>query len=123
MDKPDFVYVTYIAATPERVWEGLTSGDFTQQYWGGLRIQSDWNVGSSVHHVSQDGRIGLEGEVLEADPPRVLAYTFHMLVGEAKRSEPPSRVRFEIEPVGAMVKLTLTHDQFGPGSATFEDTR
>src|SRR5256885_208612 len=98
MDKPEFVYVTYIASTPERVWEGLTSGAFTQQYWGGLRIESDWQVGSAVCHLTKDGRIGVEGEVLEADPPRVLAYTFHMLAGAEKRAEQPSRLRFEIEP-------------------------
>jgi|SRR5688572_25630340 uncharacterized protein YndB with AHSA1/START domain len=123
MDKPDFVYVTYIAATPEQVWDALTNGDFTRRYWGGLRIQSDWNVGSPVTHVTQNGEVGLEGEILESDPPRVLAYTFHMLVGAEKRAEQPSRVRFDIEPVGAMVKLTLTHDRFGPDSATLEDTR
>ena len=123
MNKPEFVYVIYIAATPEEVWEGLTNGDFTQQYWGGLRIQSDWNVGSPVTHVTRGGAAGLDGEVLEAERPRVLAYTFHMLGSPEKRSEAPSRVRFEIELVGAMVKLTLTHDRFESGSATFEDTR
>jgi uncharacterized protein YndB with AHSA1/START domain len=123
MDKPEFVYVIYIAATPAAVWDGLTSGDFTQQYWGGLRIQSDWKVGSPVIHVGRNGTVGLEGEVLEAERPRVLAYTFHMLVGPEKRSEQPSRVRFEVEPVGSMVRLTLTHDRFEQGSATFEDTR
>ena len=123
MNKPDFVYVVYIAATPDQVWDGLTNGDFTQRYWGGLRIQSDWNVGSPVTHVRQDGAVGLEGEVLESERPRVLAYTFHMLMSPEKRNEQPSRVRFEIEPVGSMVKLTLTHDHFEQGSATFEDTR
>src|SRR5438552_2411085 len=123
MAKPDFVYVTYIASTPERVWEGLTNGDFTQQYWGGLRIQSDWNIGSPVSHVRDDGRVGVEGEILESDPPRVLAYTFHMLKSAETRGEQPSRLRFEIEPIGEMVKLTLTHDLFGPDSATFTDTQ
>jgi len=33
MDKPTFVYVTYIATTLEKLWEALTSEAFTQQYW------------------------------------------------------------------------------------------
>jgi uncharacterized protein YndB with AHSA1/START domain len=44
--KPKFVYVTYIATTPEKLWEALTSGDFTGKYWFGSRIQSEWKVGS-----------------------------------------------------------------------------
>jgi uncharacterized protein YndB with AHSA1/START domain len=123
MNRPEFVYVVYIAATPDQVWDGLTNGAFTQQYWGGMRIQSDWHVGSPVTLVTRGGAVGVEGEVLESEPPRVLAYTFHMLAGSEKRNEQPSRVRFEVEAVGAMVKLTLTHDRFASGSATFEDTR
>ena len=44
--KPKFVYVTYITTTPEKLWEALTSGEFTKKYWFGSRIESDWKVGS-----------------------------------------------------------------------------
>lgn len=123
MDKPSYVYVTYIATTPERLWEALTEGEFTQQYWGGRRITSDWTVGAPVRHVRDDGGIDWQGEVLRWEPPRLLSYTFHMQISDGHRDERPSRVTFELEPLGHVVKLTLTHDEFGPDSATLETTR
>lgn len=122
MNKPEFVYVVFIDSDPQSVWNALTDGEFTRQYWGGLRIESDWHVGSPVRHV-RDDRVGLEGEVLRADPPHVLEYTFHMLVTPDYRAETPSRVRFEIEQFGPAVKLTLTHEAFESGSVTFENVR
>lgn len=123
MDRPDFVYVIYIATTPERLWEALTSGEFTRQYWGGRRIQSDWNVGSSVVHVREDGGMDWQGEVLRSDPPHLLAYTFHMLISDKHRRERPSRVTFELEPLDWGVKLTLIHSEAEEDSATLETTR
>ena len=123
MDKPPFVYVTYIQTSPERLWEALTDGAFTQRYWGGRRIQSNWNVGSPVRHVREDGGIDWQGEVLQSERPRLLSYTFGMQISERHRGERPSRVTFELQPMGSVVKLTLTHDDFEPASATFETTR
>ncbi len=70
MNKPEFVYITYIEATPEAVWQALTSPEFTARYWAGRRIESDWQVGSPVRHLRPDGGDFGEGEVLAADPPR-----------------------------------------------------
>lgn len=121
---PAHVYTTYIAATPERVWEALTGPQFTKEYWGGLHIDSDWSPGSPVRLVREDGGgVAWQGEVLAAEPERLLSYTFHMLISEKHRQDSPSRVTFEIEPVGPVVKLTVTHDRFEPGSATYESTR
>ena len=120
---PAHVYTTYILATPERVWEGLTDPQFTKEYWGGLRIDSDWQPGSTVSHLREDGGPALQGEVLAAEPGRLLSYTFHLLISEKHRQDSPSRVTFEIEPMGPVVKLTVTHDRFEPGSATYETTR
>lgn len=107
MDKPQFVYVTYIATTPEKLWEALTGEEFTQKYWGGRRIQSNWRVGSPVKPVKDDGDSDWEGEVLESDPPHRLSYTFQ---SPGATEAHPSRVLFELEPNGSTVKLTLTHD-------------
>lgn len=123
MNKPEHVYVTYIATTPEQLWRALTEGEFTRQYWFGRRIHSDWQVGSAVSHVREDGGIDWQGEVLECDPPRRLSYTFHMQISEAHRSDSPSRLTFELEPMDDVVRLRLTHDRFGPDSVTFETTR
>jgi uncharacterized protein YndB with AHSA1/START domain len=123
MTRPPFVYVTYINTTPGKLWEALTDGKFTRRYWGGRCIQCDWNVGSPVRHVREDGGIDWEGEVLQAEPPRLLSYTFHMQISEQHRRERPSQVTFELEPMGSVVKLTLTHDDFELDSTTFETTR
>ncbi|AGP35608.1 SRPBCC family protein [Sorangium cellulosum] len=111
MSKPEFVYVTYIASTLDKVWEALTTGEFTRQYWGGRTIQSEWKPGSAVKHIKEDGSFDWEGEVLKAEPPKLLAYTFGNVLGER-----PSRVTFELAQLGAHVKLTLTHDQFAENS-------
>lgn len=123
MDKPNFVYVNYIATTPEKLWRALTDGEFTRRYWGGRRIQSEWIVGSPVTHVRDDGGVDWIGEVLKAEPPRLLSYSFHMQISDQHRRDRPSRVTFELEPMGSMVKLILTHDQFASESATLETTR
>jgi uncharacterized protein YndB with AHSA1/START domain/DNA-binding transcriptional ArsR family regulator len=125
MEKPRFVYVTYISTTPEQLWEALTNPDFTERYWG-ERPVSDWKVGSPIHWERAEGESDNWGdEVLEADPPRRLAYRWHSyqarhadLFGwtEARlaelQTEPRSKVSFEIEPMGDVVKLTVTHDGF-----------
>jgi len=107
MDKPTFVYVTYIATTLEQLWEAITSVAFTQQYWEG-ELQSDWQVGSSVQQIDRDGESEGIGEVLESQPPYLLSYTF----GSSNvTGAVPDRVRFELEQYGATVKLTLIHDR------------
>ena len=44
MDKPEFVYTTYIQTTPERLWQALTEPAFTERYWG-TTFESDWRRG------------------------------------------------------------------------------
>jgi uncharacterized protein YndB with AHSA1/START domain len=114
MSKPEFVYVTYIETTPEKLWHALTDGDFTARYWFGARLQSDWKIGSSFAMV-RDGAATDAGEVLEYDPPRRLCYSFVNL-SEAYRGERPARATFVLEPYGKLVKLTLTHQGFDQGS-------
>jgi uncharacterized protein YndB with AHSA1/START domain len=131
MDKPKFVYVTYMATTPEKLWAALTGGVFTRQYWAGRRIQSEWRPGAPVQLLKEDGTLDLQGQVLAADPPRLLSYTFEVMEDPNRRDvtgqlvdqlrrERPSRVTFEIEPFRGQVKLTLTHDDFEPNSAVLE---
>ena len=75
MSKPEFVYVTYIETTPEKLWEALTSSEFSKRYWFGTEVRSDWKVGSPFALVT-DGKTSDTGEILVADPPRRLSYTF-----------------------------------------------
>src|SRR2546428_8233056 len=69
MAKPEFVYVTYIATTPEKLWAALTRGEFTKKYWYSRRIESDWTVGSAVRFFDGDSDVLTDsGVVLECDP-------------------------------------------------------
>ena len=120
MDKPSFVYVTYIATTPEKLWDALTSAAFTERYMFGRRVESEWRVGSSVRYYGTDGELTDSGEVLEADRPRRLSYTWRVELHPALAREGHSRVTFELEPVGTEVKLTVVHDGFAEGSSVLE---
>ena len=115
MPKPEFIYVTYIKTTPEKLWEALTNGEFTRQYWFDTEVRSDWKVGSPLALV-MGGKTTDTGEILEADRPRRLAYTFKHELDEEMRKEPATRVVFTLEPYGDLVKLTVTHEGFGVGS-------
>jgi uncharacterized protein YndB with AHSA1/START domain len=111
MAKPEFVYVTYIATTPERLWEALTQAEFTKKYWFGRRIESDWQVGSPVRFFDGDtDDLTDSGVVLECDPPRLLAYTFQNEFDPEARKLGSSRVTFTLQPYEGMVKLTVIHN-------------
>ena len=111
MSKPEFVYVTYIETTPEKLWEALTSSDFSRRYWFGTELQSDWKIGSPFALVT-NGVTSDVGEVLEFDSPRRLSYTFNHILRDDLRNAEPTKVVFTLEPHGPLVKLTLTHEGF-----------
>ncbi len=116
MTKPESVYVIVIATSPETVWEGLTSPEFTKQYWHRTEVQSDFEVGSPIRFLLESGEVACEGEILSAKHPSELAYTWHFPNNPETKNESPSRVTFRLEPVGAGTKLTMIHDQFPDGS-------
>ncbi|MEV4624872.1 SRPBCC domain-containing protein [Micromonospora sp. NPDC049523] len=133
MSDLEFVYTNYIRTTPERLWRALTDPAFTSRYWG-VTFESEWQIGSTVAWNVNGVRMADHAQVvLEADPYSRLSYTWHTITPEfaaaydmsdelvAKMAgEPRSKVTFTIEPVGEMVKLTVTHDGFEPGSAIRE---
>jgi uncharacterized protein YndB with AHSA1/START domain len=119
MSKPEFVYTTYIETSPEKLWQALTSGDFTERYWFGHRVTSDWKVGSPYRFAKQ-GAQTIEGKVLVVDPPKRLAYTWDSCSPEAQR-ERTSRVTFDLEPRGKVVKLTVTHDELDERGVTLRN--
>ena len=101
------VYVTYIAATAEKVWSALTSREFTTQYFFGRSVESDWKPGSPWSLRTQDGRIDVKGEVRECDPPHKLVVSWN--VEQSGAVLPECVVTYEIEPVAdTLVRLTMT---------------
>jgi uncharacterized protein YndB with AHSA1/START domain len=145
MDRGDpttFLYTTYMAATPEQVWQGLTDPTLTKRYWRHIRagpktFRSDWKKGSTwdLEHP----RVGLvvrdaDQVILESDPYRRLAYTWHTFTPEwavevgmdeatasTWRAEPRSKVAYDIEDTGnGVAKLTVVHDGFASGSVVMK---
>jgi uncharacterized protein YndB with AHSA1/START domain len=119
MSKPEFVYTTYIETTPEKLWLALTDGDFTERYWFGHRVASTWEVGAPYKFAKQ-GKPSVEGKVLTFEPPKRLSYTWDPCSPDAAR-ERTSRVTFDLEPRGKVVKLTVTHDDLDEGGKTLRD--
>jgi uncharacterized protein YndB with AHSA1/START domain/biotin operon repressor len=124
-----FVYTTYIKTTPEKLWQSLTDPAFTRRYWG-VEFETDWKPGSEMAWLERGGRSAdPEQVVLESEPYRRLSYTWHTFTPEWAEAvgvgdevlekiskESRTKVTFDIEPHGEMVKLTVVHDGFEPGS-------
>src|ERR1700736_5952681 len=82
MQKPSFVYTTYIQTTPERLWEALTSTAFTKRYWS-ASFETDWAPGSEMVWNVHGVRIADPGQVvLESEPYRRLSFTWHNFTPE-----------------------------------------
>ncbi|MFG3266723.1 MULTISPECIES: ArsR/SmtB family transcription factor [Streptomyces] len=119
-DKPTFVYVTYIASTPEGVWDALTDAGLTAAYWGHSNV-SDWRPGSRWEHVRTDGSgvADVVGTVVESERPTRLVTTW-AAPGEEGQPERHSRVTFEIRPHADIVRLTVVHEDLADEGALAE---
>ena len=93
------------------VWAAITTPEFTRQYWGHDNV-SDWKKGSKWQHVTNEGAVRIEGKVLESVPPKRLVLSWF----DPKAPDDDSRVAFEIQPVGDMVRLDVLHGDFKSGS-------
>jgi uncharacterized protein YndB with AHSA1/START domain len=120
MTAPDNVYQVEIVTTAERLWQAITDPEQTRRYWHGALSISDWQVGSRWVSQSADGEVYLDGEILEIDPPRRLVHSFHIVHKPDAAAEAPSRIEWEITPIGDRCRLTITHTLRGP--ATMEYT-
>jgi uncharacterized protein YndB with AHSA1/START domain len=106
--KPNTVYVTYIAATPEKVWQALASAEFTRQYFFGFAIDVEQQTGGKFFIRYPDGRVHISGRVLDWTPPRRFSCTW-LVEGMKEFAElPECIVTYDIEPAGDAVRLTMT---------------
>jgi DNA-binding transcriptional ArsR family regulator/uncharacterized protein YndB with AHSA1/START domain len=132
MDRPEFVYTTYIKTTPEKLWQALTDPAFTRAYWG-VSFDTDWSPGSPMTWHQRGVTIAdAEQRVVEAEPYRRLSYTWHTFTPELAdaldfsdetreqvSAEPRSKITFDIEALDdEQVKLTVIHDGLAPGGLT-----
>jgi uncharacterized protein YndB with AHSA1/START domain len=103
------IYVTYIASTPQKVWEALTSPEFTVRYFFGRNVESAWKQGSPWMLRRPDGTVDVRGVVRESDPPHRLVISWNVDGPVEFKSLPEAIVSYEIEAVGeGVVRLTMT---------------
>lgn len=113
------VYRVWIKATPEAVWQAITSPEWTDRYgYGGVPEYGDLtpgtkyvvNAGAGMQAAGVSGPI-VDGEILEADPPKRFVQTWRMLMDDALMAEGFTTLTYDITPQdGGITRLTVTHD-------------
>lgn len=106
--KPGIVYSIYIAASPEKVWQALVSAEFSRQYFSGLAVEVEEKVGGAFVLRGPDGAVHISGEVVECEKPKKLTVTFNVNWPGLVEALGVELVRYEIEPAGDTVKLTMS---------------
>jgi len=103
------VYEVFIKATPEQIWEAITTPEFTERYFYGARIE---NTPERHRSHGPDGSVWADSATREYDSPRRLVHGWRSLYDPELAEEAESRVTWEIEPQdGGYCKLTVTHDE------------
>ena len=117
--KPSHVFAVFIRSSRERIWEALTSSEYTLRYYYASTVESEWRAGAPfVYRIN--GEPAIVGEVIEATPPEKLVCTFDARWDDEVRSDSPSRITWILEEAGPGVsKLTVVHDGFDSETATF----
>jgi uncharacterized protein YndB with AHSA1/START domain len=115
------VYRVYIKATPQAIWDAITKPEWTERYGYGGKAEYDLRPGGAYKGYTSEAmrefgapEVGVDGEVIEADPPRRLVQTWRMAMDDAMKAQGFTRVTYEIEqrPDG-ISRLTVTHDLDG----------
>ena len=104
-----FIYVTYIRTTPEDLWRALTTPEFVSRYWLGTTAEVEWRKGGAWKLVFPDGRVADAGEIVDFEPPRLLAIKWRNEWSEEFKAEGWSMCTMELEPMDEAVKLTVSH--------------
>lgn len=119
MERTTFVYTTYIRTTPEKLWEALTNGDFSEKYWFGFHVDLELKAGGTIRILPPKGMEehgDHAGTVLVCEPGRKLVYTWNPKDKPelAQKRDGLSRVTYELTPMGAQVRLRLIHENLLP---------
>ena len=120
MKKDQFIYVTYIRTTPEKLWKALIEPEFTRRFWCNTTQQSEWKPGASWKILMPDERVADSGEVVEIEPNRRLVLKWRNEFRPELKAEGYSRMTYELEKEGNSVKLTVIHEIEKEGSKFIE---
>ena len=114
------VYRVWIKATPQAIWDAITKPEWTDRYGYTGLADYDLRPGGAFRVVAGDamekaGFTGtmVDGEVIEADPPRKLVQTWRLLMDPELEAEGFTRVTYEIEEADGSTRLTVIHDLDG----------
>src|SRR6476469_460640 len=106
--KPAIIYTIYIASTPEKVWQALTTAEFSRQYFSGFAVEADLRVGGAFVARAPDGSVHISGEVIECDPPRQLTITWNVNWPALVEKLGPTLVTPAIATTGEAARLTAS---------------
>ena len=116
------VYEIYLRTTLARAWAALTRFDTVKRYYYGYGLRTTLRKGAPLQYVNpESGEVAIAGEVLAVVPRRRFVHTFQFQHGKSR--EPASRVTWELERQGKVVKLTLVHDRLARSPRTARSVR
>jgi uncharacterized protein YndB with AHSA1/START domain len=112
--RPETVYTIYIAAKPEKVWQALTSAEFSRQYFSGFAVEAELRPGGAFSLRAPDGSEHVSGEVIVCEPPHRLTVTWDVNWPGLVEALGRTLVTYEIEQAGDAVRLTMTESHERP---------
>lgn len=118
---PSHVYKAVIAAPAAAVFNAITDGDMTVQYYYGTRVESSWQVGAPIRYMGPDGSVVADGAVLAFDPNKRVEMTFHARWDPDIEREGPVQMAWIVEEDGKTTTLTVEYYDVEPGSKTEAD--
>lgn len=114
------LYEVYIRTTPERLWQALTDGAMTAQYYFGTRVEGITELGSTYRYLGEGDFVMLSGKVLHVEPPTRLVTTFEPHWEETNHS---SKVTYTISAEGDVCRLSVLHEGLTPGESISEGVK
>jgi uncharacterized protein YndB with AHSA1/START domain len=112
--KPTFVYTIYIASTPDKVWQAVTTAEFSRQYFSGFAVELQERVGGQFVVRTPDGSEHITGKVIACEPPLRLVVTWDVNWPGLIEALGRTLVSYDIEQAGDAVRLTLTQSNDRP---------
>ncbi len=114
---PEFARTLFVAAPADEVWRAIVEPEVASRYYLMPLTKIELKEGGEITYGEGDPP-PISGEIVEVVPGRKLVHTF--VFGDCP-DDAPSRVTYEIEPMGEMCKLALTHDGFQDETQTYHD--
>jgi uncharacterized protein YndB with AHSA1/START domain len=115
-------YDIYIAAPVDKVWKALTDASQTPQYFYGGRVTSSFKKGAAISYLGDGDFNLLDGEILEVKPENRLVTTFQARWDDKVSKDKPSRVAWDLTPIGGATRVSLVHDRFAGETTTYQQS-